>query len=292
LHYLSHERWSYVFAVNANDTIIMNSFSLLRRGRNTLKHFNINSAIVAMSLAVLSNAVLAESALPTFASTNNIDSTQKSSFKNWTGFYAGLNAGGVFNHATLASSQLGFVGLTGICDTTENWSSVVFPGLQGGYAHQFGSKLVLGIEGDFTYNLNHQARTACTCQSDPTVSDAFNIKNQQQGSLRARIGYALPHNLLPYFTAGASIAKLGLAYDDGNGDYYSKSTSQAGWLAGAGVEWSLSHKWSVRAEYFYVNYGRALDMAIPVVYGLNDPNGGAHVNLSSNNVKLAVSYWL
>ena len=101
------------------------------------------------------------------------------------------------------------------------------------------------------------------------------------------------HNsvLLPYLTAGASFAHVGLVYRNEGGDYYSANTNQAGGLIGAGLEWAFREHWSLRAEYDYINYS-PIKLDIPSVYGLIDPNGKAHVNLSSHNVVLAFNYWI
>ncbi|MBX9705402.1 MAG: outer membrane beta-barrel protein, partial [Gammaproteobacteria bacterium] len=96
----------------------------------------------------------------------------------------------------------------------------------------------------------------------------------------------------PYVTAGFSVANLGLTYQNEGGDYYSSNTSAPGWLVGTGMEWVYNKNWSVRAEYSYMYYRNAINMDIPRVYNLMDPNGGAHAKLSSNNVTLSVNYWI
>lgn len=41
-----------------------------------------------------------------------------------------------------------------------------------------------------------------------------------------------------------------------------------------------------------VDYGIAINMDIPSVYGLVDPNGGANARLTSNNIVFSVNYWI
>jgi len=209
---------------------------------------------------------------------------------SWTGVYGGLNAGGIFNTAYIKSNNLGFTRPDGTCDTNANFASF-FPGVQLGYARQFNNRVVLGLEADYTNNVNKQGNANCTCDVTPTVSDKFVVKNQQQGSLRGRIGYAFNNHWLPFVTAGGSVAGLGVNYRDEGGDYYSMNGARAGWLVGAGVEWRFAQSWSIRTEYYYIAYNNALKMGIPVTYGLNDPNGKARVNLNANNVRAAINYW-
>ena len=263
----------------------MNNFTPKVRGTNTLSHFNIKNAVVIMGLTLLADITLA-GGVPVI-----VESNETTLSSEWTGLYGGLNIGGIFNNADLEAHQLGFTDPDEACDKSANFSSF-FPGLQLGYAYQFDTQIVLGVEGDFTYNVNHSDDVACVCDFNPRVSDQFSIKNKLQGSLRGRIGYALDNHLLPFFTAGGSLADLGLSYHNEDGDHYSKNTTQGGWLVGAGLEWGPSPDWSLRAEYYYTSYGsNAMDMKIPTIYGLFDANGEAHVKLNANNVRVAVNYW-
>ncbi|HGC5811911.1 TPA: outer membrane protein [Legionella pneumophila] len=253
-----------------------------------MNHFMKKTAIAAMSLIFISEMSYAKGSFPAAVATkrSTTDVTKK-----WTGLYGGLNIGGIFNDAELDANHLGFVSPNGTCDKDSDFSSV-FPGLQLGYAHQFDSRVVLGIEGDFTYNIKKTGRSVCVCDPDVSVADQFTIKNRLQGSLRGRIGYTLENHLLPYMMAGESLAHLGINYRNEGGDYYSKNSTRAGWLVGGGLEWAISQTWSIRAEYFYTDYGNAMNMKIPSVYGLMDPNGHAEYNLNANNIRLAINYWV
>lgn len=222
------------------------------------------------------------------SATNSDSNTQKSP-EYWTGFYGGINLGGNFSSAELHSSHLGFVNPDGTCNVDSSISSF-FPGVQIGYLHQYESNVVLGVEGDFTYNTQDRTNITCPCPTNFAATDRFSVKNKLQGSLRGRLGYALDHNLLPFISVGVSFADMGIKYDNEGGDVYDKSATQVGWLAGAGLEWGFSDNLSVRAEYYYKAYNN-LNIAVPSVYGLIDPNGGAHLNLNDNTVRIAFNYW-
>ena len=215
------------------------------------------------------------------------------SLTSWTGFYAGVDAGFVFNNIELKSQQLGFTNPSGNCNTSSNFSSF-FPGVQLGYMHQFANYFVSGIEANVTFN-NKKDRLGCPCSDDSLVADNFSFRNKMQRSIKARVGRTQKGNkniLLPYVTAGASFADLGLTYTNEGGDYYSKTSSQAGVLLGGGIEWSFKQNWSIRAEYSYVDYGKTVKMKIPSIYGLEDLNGKALANLYTNNVMIALNYWI
>ena len=212
----------------------------------------------------------------------------------WTGFYAGANTGIIFNDAQLRSQHLGFTNPSDTCNTCENFSTFT-AGMQFGYLYQFSNQIVSGVEASIGFNANQQRALSCTSHFNANVYDRFSFKNQMQGSLKGRAGRALNWNnniFLPYLTAGASLIDAGLTYQNEGSDYYSQHNTHTGWLIGAGVEWAFMQNWSLRAEYYYLDDGSVVSLNIPTVYGLFDPNGHAHVNLSSNNIVVAVNYWV
>ena len=149
---------------------------------------------------------------------------------------------------------------------------------------------MLGVEGDFTYNVNQTGKADCNCTVTPGVFDLYTIKNRLQGSARGRLGYLLKSSILPFISAGGSFADLSMAYNNEVGNVYSTKTIQSGWVVGAGLEWGFADTCSVRAEYYYIDYNK-IKMGIPTLYGLYDPNASAAINFNSNNLRLAVNYW-
>jgi outer membrane immunogenic protein len=218
-----------------------------------------------------------------------VTSVNATTEKNWSGLYIGPNLGGIFNQAKLVSNNIGFANWDGVCNARESFSSA-FVGAETGVMHQFESNIVIGLEGDFTYNFTRSVQSGCDCDFHGDIYDKFNMKNQYQGSFRGRLGYALPHNLLPFFSAGISLANLGLVYQNEGGDNYSYYSTQPGWVVGTGFDWAFAAKWSLRLEYYYDKYDR-LTMSIPSIYGLADPVGAGKLNLSSNNVRASLNYW-
>ncbi|MFN7097366.1 MAG: outer membrane protein [Gammaproteobacteria bacterium] len=212
---------------------------------------------------------------------------------NWTGFYAGANAGFGLNDVQLTSQQLGFTNPSDTCNMDSDFSTFS-PGVQLGYLYQFSNSIVAGIESNTTFNTNQNDTMNCHSLFNSNVYDGFTFKNQMQTSIKGRLGWAQHwnKNFLPYVTAGASFAHVGLTYQNEGGDYYSTTTTSPGWLIGAGVEWAFMKHWSLRAEYYFADYGKVVNLEIPTIYGLNDPNGNANVNLSSNNFMVAINYWI
>lgn len=214
--------------------------------------------------------------------------------RSWTGFYAGADAGFVFNNVQLRSQQIGFTNPNETCNISSNFSTFS-SGIHLGYLYQFPNAVVSGIEAGTLFNTNQQATLSCNSIFNPDVYDRFTFRNQMQTSIKGKVGRPFIWNqntFLPYVTIGASFANLGLRYNNEGGNYYSEYHTPVGLLIGLGVEWAFMPHWTLRAEYSYVNYGNALEMKIPSIYGLIDPNGKGSVNLSSNNVVVGINYWI
>lgn len=213
---------------------------------------------------------------------------------NWTGLYAGADAGVVFNDAQLTSQHLAFTSLSGTCDLNLDFTTFS-SGIQLGYMYQFGSSVVAGVEVNTTFNGNQKQTSSCRSEFNPDVYDSFTLRNQTQTAIKGRVGRALNWDkttFLPYLAVGASLANLELSYNNEGGNHQSTADTAVGWLIGAGMEWSFLQHWSLRAEYSFADYGDAINLSLPVVYGLFDTNGEGQVNLKSNTVLVSINYWI
>ena len=134
---------------------------------------------------------------------------------NWSGLYAGVNAGYGWSERT---DYLDPTGATG--------------GGQIGYNVQRGN-LVFGIETDI-----QSAGISDSNSVDKSSLDWF-------GSIRGRAGYAVNRAFF-YGTGGFGYGHV--TNDDHSG-------MQTGWVAGSGVEYKITPVWSVKAEYQYFDLG-------------------------------------
>jgi len=152
---------------------------------------------------------------------------------NWTGFYVGINGGGGWG--------------TSKWDPPFPGSFDVSGGVVGGtvgYNWQFGT-WVAGVEGDLDWSNIKGSTTAGIC-----VTPACEMRNNYLGTVRGRMGYAFDR-FLPYVTGGLAVGNVkasspGLTtVDDTN----------AGWTAGAGVEFAVAGNVTAKVEYLYVDLG-------------------------------------
>lgn len=161
---------------------------------------------------------------------------------NWTGFYAGLNAGYAYGDETTSIS-------TPAVFASGADVNGFFGGGQIGYNLQLGN-IVLGVEGDIQYA--NIASPSHIVIPPPGALLASN-KVEAFGTARARIGYAFDR-VLVYgtggFAAGQNSLSISLA-----GDPLAESRMHTGWAAGGGIEYGIRDGWSVKAEYLHVDLG-------------------------------------
>ena len=167
---------------------------------------------------------------------------------NWTGFYGGVNGGG----AWAENENFAAIGL---------WSGVRpeggFGGGQFGYNIQgiLGRNVVLGVETDIQGGGIGASKTSGNVDYSSDL-DWF-------GTVRGRVGYAFDRALV-YFTGGFAYGgiKNEVWYHSG-GDFRFDGTA-TGYVLGGGVEYKITPRWSVKAEYQYIDFGK------------NDPTDNNH----------------
>ena len=220
-----------------------------------------------------------------FAGSHDIDGQKDIPKISWAGFYAGASLGANWSSGNLSANNGGFVTDSGGYSGDFNVSTID-PGVQLGYLYQFENGTVLGGEGDFTYpgsNYNLTGKTSCCSY------DQFNVRYNLQGSLRLRYGYAFD-SLLPYVTAGVSFGSMGLSYSNEQNNSYSVNTTQTGWVLGGGLEYKLLESYSVRIEYLHIDYGTALNLSLPMLYGVSDPQGVARSTMAADIARMAFNF--
>jgi outer membrane immunogenic protein len=206
---------------------------------------------------------------------------------DWSGSYVGLQAGYSRDHQDYA--ERGYGDLEGENYYTHDSVSAFVGGGHAGYNFQRG-RLVYGIEGDLEYDA---ARNTVEYQNDDW---GYEAKMGLQGSARLRLGYAFDH-LLVYGTAGLAVGEFsfksicdwcGLFSESGATESGSMHQTRVGWTAGAGLQYALNDRLSVRTEYRYTDFGSQTE---DVSEFWDDPYRDTF-SLTSHSVRLGVSYAL
>jgi outer membrane immunogenic protein len=196
----------------------------------------------------------------------------------WTGFYAGLNAGGTWNgggsirtFATPMFPNALAARLAGLANASvpARGNGGFIGGGQIGYNWQFPGSLVAGVETDIqgvaSSDRGNRLTTVGIIGAVPVFSRFGSTRTLDYlGTLRGRLGWSFTPTLLIFGTGGlayggvssqTSILQLTAAngFGVGGGSF---SDTRVGWTAGGGVEWMFLPNWSAKAEYLFYDLGR------------------------------------
>jgi outer membrane immunogenic protein len=178
---------------------------------------------------------------------------------DWTGFYAGVNAGVGLGRDRLRHDFLGAGSPYSFYTSPQGG----FGGGQLGYNWQTGSALgqiVFGVEADIQGGGLRDDRTSF---SDAGVVTAYGQKLDWFGTARGRIGIA-NGPVLSYATAGYAFGNVKTSATQsalGLSTTFSTDRTQGGWVVGSGVEAALGGNWTGKIEYLYLNLGNKTDVS-------------------------------
>ena len=182
-------------------------------------------------------------------------------YYNWTGFYAGINAGYGWGSSNWTAPAI-----------TNNPKGMLF-GLTLGYNWQMGS-IVYGVEGDFDWS---GMKGSAVCGA----GGACETKNSWLGTARGRIGYAFDR-FMPYVTGGAAFGDIKAT--NTNAGFGTATATKFGWTVGGGLEYAFLSNWTAKAEYLYVNLG-SFDCGL-TCGGVTPDN----VNFKANVFRVGLNY--
>ena len=124
---------------------------------------------------------------------------------NWTGWYAGVNVGGVWG-STNTTANLNFAPEIAVAGTVNLRGSGFTAGGQLGYNWQF-NNIVTGLEADIGYTSINASRSAPVPGFVNQVDQSF--KSNWLGTFRGRLGLAWDRSFL-YVTGGLALADVNL----------------------------------------------------------------------------------
>jgi outer membrane immunogenic protein len=260
-----------------------------------------------MKRPFLAAVILASCVVSASAADMTVKAASVAPAYNWTGFYAGINAGYTWGNDNSVRS----IGSPGPCDpiagggctATPNYSTLsaigstfnlpanldgFIGGGQIGYNWQF-NRSVAGLEADIQGIGRHGASSLlATVVPSPafpanplTLTATVSRSIDYIGTVRGRVGWLATPSVLLYGTGGLAYGKvnvssnINVAQSCGPGCFFltppasfgSSSVTRAGWVVGAGVEWMFAPHWTARAEYLYYDLGNVT--ASSTLVGLN-----------------------
>jgi outer membrane immunogenic protein len=229
---------------------------------------------------------------------------------SWTGWYIGVNGGGVWGKSDPKVSVVPggqYAPISGGPDVVAATGSNSFnnsgglAGGQVGYLWQ-SAWFVGGIEAAFDWmNAKGSSVNTAGYTQAGSIGRTFTFNNSASTNwlftLLARAGYDMG-GWYPYITGGLAVADL--KYSSSFVDSFanpavgsvSLGQTHTGWAVGGGAEWRLNNHWSLRGEYLYMDIG-SLGGTMPVAQSnfptlITNLNHG--VQFRENLVRAAFSY--
>ncbi|MDB5599276.1 MAG: porin [Xanthobacteraceae bacterium] len=241
-----------------------------------------NKTVLALSTVLLMSvpALAADLRMP-------VKAPIAASVYNWSGLYVGGFVGIAAADRKAASTTSCIIG--GVCvsgpvagpDHVYSLGSGFIGGATLGYNWQTpGSNWVYGLEAEAGYlNLKHTSRIPNAPVVTPLVDDTTQF-GDFYGIVAGRIGYAFGR-VLVYGKAGVAFVEKSSAFEFNGGTGVSFTAShddaQITWALGAGAEWALTEKWSLKGEYLYINTRETYTISGTI-------NGGPFNGLASTHV--------
>jgi outer membrane immunogenic protein len=193
---------------------------------------------------------------------------------NWTGFYIGGSIGGIWNDTRVDDYPTGCFITSVTCgggapvnpirsDSIRLNDSRFIGGGQAGFNWQSG-RFVGGVEGDISWTGINQTAITTKILTAPLVGSMVHgdaMKQDWLATLRGRAGFTVTPSFLVYATGGLAFGHVQAASAvafTATADTYAGAydETRAGWTIGGGGEWMIAPKWSIKAEYLYVDLGK------------------------------------
>ena len=196
----------------------------------------------------------------------------------WTGFYVGLNAGGVWSDSHSINPVGNFLlpvnagVLPYVANPFGGDNGAFAGGLQAGYNWQM-NNVLLGVEVDINFASSNGnkgfVRTGVPpipfcCGSPPsTITWTGGNTANAFGTARIRLGYTVDRALF-YVTVGGAYrpnsSNDAVIFVNAAGGTYANfsnpgGNNNVGYAIGGGIEYALSDNWSVKAEDIYAGFG-------------------------------------
>jgi len=157
-------------------------------------------------------------------------------------------------------------------------------GLYAGYNFDLGNNVILGVDGDITYNNLKDSES----EDFGGIVIGSNTKLRWSGAVRARAGVAVDR-FLPYIAGGVAFGSVrNNTYFDVIGFQNFSSTdtkTMTGWTIGAGVDYAATDNLIVRLEYRYTDYGRKDFSGTNDLFSFETGN-----KLKTSDIRLGVAY--
>jgi outer membrane immunogenic protein len=225
---------------------------------------------------------------------------------NWTGFYIGITGGYKFGDVDIDMNLDDFNQGPFDADSVESHgepdlstSGAELGGVMG-YNFQLHNNWVFGLEaaGGYLWLRDSEgSERFLGAESGDEYHVSSSFKTHYLATFAPRIGYAFCR-WMPYVTGGLAVGDLdfkqnikrhtGSVSEGGFNEGGSVDDTNAGWMVGGGLEYSINNHWRVRAQYQYIDLGD-VDFDHDSTEVDFSP-GSSHMELREHNASFSLIY--
>ncbi len=213
--------------------------------------------------------------------------------QHWQGFFFGANLGyGMYvDNASVSPFDTTPILIANVSPLLVHLQSAGFlGGGQMGY-HWTKNNFLLGVEADIDYASVGGTNSISRIPTPYFVNNSVTQSLNWFGTARAKLGTIASNNMLPYLTAGLSVANTTLTYAQKASlfnqpfleiENHNKQTL-FNWVAGAGLEYAVSNHLHYKIEYLYLNIGEL---------SLNSTYYAIKSDFANNILRLGINYYI
>jgi outer membrane immunogenic protein len=201
---------------------------------------------------------------------------------NWSGFYVGVNAGGLWANTGVTDVDAYAAAAVPGTVTSLNKSGFLGGG-QIGYNWQVG-QVVFGIEADGGY-MDLGGTTLLTGTNSGT---RVGLRSGAYGDITGRLGLAF-NSALIYVKGGYAVLDDASSFSTVSGSFsgLTKHGTDSGYTIGGGLEYGFTPNWTAKVEYMHFDFGHDLN------YTVFNAGGAPFLfnqSLRVDTVKIGVNY--
>jgi hemoglobin/transferrin/lactoferrin receptor protein len=183
---------------------------------------------------------------------------------NWSGAYIGLHVGYGSGHIDgTTTNDNGVVAVNAARESADQDVDGGFGGLQIGYNFQPSGIFVWGVEADVAY-LGIDGTDTDEATAGAYLGETASVIEYEfdwMATIRGRAGVALDRFML-YGTAGVAFLGetesrtqyIGVAGETSPSFTEEDDATRVGWTVGAGGEFALNERWSIKGEYLFAKF--------------------------------------
>ncbi len=215
----------------------------------------------------------------------------------WQGAYFGLNLGYGMNFEIISlepTSEVTHIFQQILPNKLHLRDAGFLGGAELGYNWQKGCLLV-GFETDFNYS--NISGSKAVSSSNVDVATTTEMRLHFVSTFRARFGKLMTNKALAYITGGLSFGKIEFNLDQrpifvtcseilcAHG---TQKKNKAGWCAGAGFEYAISPRFSLKTEYLYFDLGKLSHQALGESV-IGTASYQVHSQMSNHSIRLGLN---